>query len=346
MVGVITSHLGPLKAGWKSDSGIISGSLEYNKATGLPSYKLIPGAPGQSLALQTAQRIGIDPTILERAFAHLRPEVKAAHQRLNEIDSIKTELVELSDRLREERNQTNSLKMQYEKKLRDFDIEKQTVLEKIARDTRQEIDAAIAKSEVENAFKRHENLAKIRQDLPQIIKHTTGIAPLNAAPNEPTVDTAEEFAKAFPAGTRVYVTSIGKEGIIQGEPNAKGDVPILSQSMRLMVPWKDLRNSRPSGNTTAKILRQNGIFNVGLTMDERIVDLRGFTVDDDITELERQLDSAVLNQEDRVKVIHGHGTETLKRSLRAHLSRHNHVTSWKAGNKETGGDGITWVELK
>jgi DNA mismatch repair protein MutS2 len=45
-------------------------------------------------------------------------------------------------------------------------------------------------------------------------------------------------------------------------------------------------------------------------------------------------------------VIHGHGTDTLKKGVRSYLSRSIYVKKWKAGTPETGGDGVTWVELR
>ncbi|RYZ71290.1 MAG: hypothetical protein EOP05_12220 [Proteobacteria bacterium] len=53
--GVITSHLSPLKTGWKPESGVINGSLEYDSRSGQPTYQFFMGVPGQSLAIQTAR---------------------------------------------------------------------------------------------------------------------------------------------------------------------------------------------------------------------------------------------------------------------------------------------------
>ena len=80
--------------------------------------------------------------------------------------------------------------------------------------------------------------------------------------------------------------------------------------------------------------------------DDRIVDLRGLSSDDAISQLEIQLDTASLGGEDRVKIVHGHGTDALKRAVRSYLSRSVYVKKWLAGTAETGGDGITWAELK
>ena len=79
--------------------------------------------------------------------------------------------------------------------------------------------------------------------------------------------------------------------------------------------------------------------------DDKTLDLRGKTVDEALEDLEIALDSAFAQKEDRMKIIHGHGTEALKKSVRTYLSRSIYVKKWKAGAAEQGGDGITWVEI-
>jgi DNA mismatch repair protein MutS2 len=120
---------------------------------------------------------------------------------------------------------------------------------------------------------------------------------------------------------------------------------VLSNSLRLSVSWRELKPPESSSNPTARILRQHTGFNTSLSNLDPSIDIRGQTVDKALERIERELDQSVLRGEDRVKIIHGHGTEALKRSLRAYLSRSPYVKKWKAGTPETGGDGITWVEI-
>jgi DNA mismatch repair protein MutS2 len=82
-----------------------------------------------------------------------------------------------------------------------------------------------------------------------------------------------------------------------------------------------------------------------LIQEDREIDLRGQRVEDAIEQLESELDNAVRNKEERVKIIHGHGTEALKKAVRSYFSRSTYVKKWRAGDPNTGGDGITWVEL-
>jgi DNA mismatch repair protein MutS2 len=92
-------------------------------------------------------------------------------------------------------------------------------------------------------------------------------------------------------------------------------------------------------------VRQSSPFAVALADEDRTLDLRGKTVEEALSELELALDKAAQTQEDRLKIIHGHGTETLKKAVRTYLSRSIYVKKWKAGSPEGGGDGVTWVEL-
>lgn len=120
---------------------------------------------------------------------------------------------------------------------------------------------------------------------------------------------------------------------------------VLSGSLRLSLPWQDLKPPDKAGNPTARILRQSASFTVALDQSEKTVDLRGMTAEEALGELEIQLDRAATQSDDRIKIVHGHGTETLKKAVRAYLSRSVYVKKWKAGSPDQGGDGITWAEI-
>jgi DNA mismatch repair protein MutS2 len=116
--------------------------------------------------------------------------------------------------------------------------------------------------------------------------------------------------------------------------------------MRLFIHWQQLRPSQGMQNPTQSIIRRSSGVTVTLQDSERVIDVRGKTSEEAVQLLETQLDAASLAQEDRVKIIHGHGTEALKRAVRAHLSRSVYVKKWKAAPVEGGGDGVTFAELK
>ncbi|MCB0367135.1 MAG: Smr/MutS family protein [Bdellovibrionales bacterium] len=335
---VITSHLGPLKSGWDECSGVIHGSLEYDGDSGSPTYQLIMGIPGQSLAIQTARRAGVRQDIVQRALEHLSPERKEFQEKLETLESANAEIERMKKRLQEEFKQTQKSKSKYEGLVLKFQRERENMLEQALKRAEQKVERMIEFAQVTDTFKKHESLQKVKTQLPDVIK-------AGPATGAGRIDTPEEFTRRYPPGSRVFVSTIGRDAVVQGRPSPKGEVPILSNSMRLTVHWETLRPPQQAQNPTAEVIRKTAKYSYSANEGDRVVDVRGLSADEALSQLEIQLDTAALNKEERVKVIHGHGTDTLKRSIRSYLSRSIYVKKWTAGTPDSGGDGVTWIEI-
>lgn len=334
----ITSHLGPLKSGWDESSRVLNGSLEYDPKTGRPTYQFLAGIPGDSLAIQTAKRVGVESAIVQRALEVLAPATRARLEGLEQIEQLKADISALQAHLRKEMNKASEAKRKYESQLEQFNKEKEAWLQKTLKKAEKKVEEALAQAKVAETFKRHTALQEIKHKLPEIVK-----AKPITQPGAP--ENSEEFGKKFPPGSKVFVSSLNQDGIVQSTPNSKGEVLILSGSIRLQLHWQDLKPPGKPVNPTGQLVRQSSSFTAALVDEDRTLDLRGKTVDDALSELEVALDKAAQAREDRIKVIHGHGTEALKRAVRTYLSRSVYVKKWKSGSSDTGGDGITWVEL-
>ncbi len=343
---VITSHLGPLKSGWDKESKVMNGSLEYDAKTGCPTYQFLPGVPGDSLAIQTAERAGVSRDIIRRALELLNPVTRARLAGLEEIEQLKSDMQFLRENLRKEISATQKEKEKYQEQRKEFEVEREKKLDKIIRHAEREIEKLIAQSKVDQAFKKNIVLQKLKGDLPKIIKGPFGGERESGGTSFPTAMTsAEEFSKNFPPGTRVYVFSLKQDGIVQSLVSAKGEVMILSNSMRLSIPWQDLKPPHQVQNPTAHLVKRSPGGGGGMAEREKVIDLRGLTAQEALDQLESELDQASVRQEDRIKIIHGHGTDVLKRTVRTYLSRSVYIKKWEAGSPEQGGDGVTWAEL-
>lgn len=334
---IITSHLGPLKAGWTDQDHVLNGSLEYDSKSGRPTYQFLSGIPGDSLAIQTAKRVGVDKTIIERAIEVLSPTTRARLQGLEQIEQLKSDIAQLQEHLRSETKKATATKNKYETLLEQFNKEKEAHLSKTLRKAEKKVEEAIGLAKATDIFERHRQLQDIKYQLPEIVK----AKPISTG----AIESAADFAKKFPTGSKVFVPSLNQDGIVQSSPNSKGEVMILSNSIRLQLPWQELRSPGKPQNPTAQLVRKSSTFTVALNEEETVLDLRGKTVESAIEELEVALDKAAQVREDRLKIIHGHGTEALKKAVRTYLSRSIYVKKWKAGAPDAGGDGITWVEL-
>lgn len=348
---VITSHLGPLKTGWKQEDRVLNGSMEYDRQSGRPTYQFLQGVAGDSLALQTAKRVGVSENLIDKAKAFLSPETRARLSAMEDLESMKHDLLVLQDHLRKELQQTKFEKSRLMAEKSKLEKERDQILAKIEKDANKKVEEAITHAKVEDTFKRHRTLQDIKFQLPEIVKSTSKTDSDKFNNNDPQAfpKTSDEFAKRFPTGSKIYIPKLSQDGILQSTPNNKGEVQILSGSLRLNIHWQELKSTTPASNknNTSEILRRSSSIAPQFTVVEadRSLDLRGKTVQESIELLEIELDQASLRKEDRIKVIHGHGTEVLKKSVRAYLSRSLYVKKWKAGSPEQGGDGITWVEL-
>jgi DNA mismatch repair protein MutS2 len=322
---VITSHLGPLKQIWPKESPIICGSMEY---TDHPTYKLFMGIHGRSFAIKTAKTVGVPESIIQKAMSYLSQESRVREEKLDELDQYKEQVLEISKKLRLETEMMESEKTKYKNVLKKFESDKAQQIQKAVERAEKKIEKIIEE------FRANPNVSKAKAQFPEIVK-STGQAP--------QVTSVEEFSRQFPPGSSAYLVSLGQDGIIQGLPNSKGEVTVLSKSMRLQVSWKDIRSAQ-SPNMQHPVQQQKKS-RIKLPQDEIEIDIRGMSTDQAIEELEKSFDKALQEQVDRVKIIHGHGTEALKKSVRKYLSRSVYIQKWQAGSESSHDDGYTWADL-
>src|ERR1051326_4825253 len=90
---IATTHLSALKSFAVNDSRIVNASMEFDSATGKPTYRLIAGIPGRSRAIDVAQMIGLPSSIISAARARLG-------DMYGETDTL---LAQLQQRMSEER---------------------------------------------------------------------------------------------------------------------------------------------------------------------------------------------------------------------------------------------------
>ena len=173
-------------------------------------------------------------------------------------------------------------------------------------------------------------------------------APAGATHAEPA-----GFDEAPEPGTRVLVASFGgAEGIVRGASGRQIDVEVRGKRMR--VGLKDLRRLQATGGRpqagssgarpAARVMQSasTGAL-VPVTRDLVVV---GATVDEAIDRAEKFLDTAILNDERRLRVVHGHGTGRLREALREYFKTHPLVAGVSAASDSEGGGAATIVDLK
>jgi DNA mismatch repair protein MutS2 len=130
--GIVTTHYLNLKVMASKTPGIINGAMAFDERNLLPLYKLIVGKPGSSYTFSIAERIGLDPRLVERAkklvdenhfkldrllnrteqdLQVMDKERKELHKLIRENERLKKEMEQVMDRERH-RQQVEILKQQ------------------------------------------------------------------------------------------------------------------------------------------------------------------------------------------------------------------------------------------
>src|SRR5947208_4563258 len=83
---VATSHYDALKTYASTTDGVASAAFGFDTATFAPTYQLLYGSPGRSLALEIAGRLGLNPSVVTAARENLTAREAQLAEHLAKID--------------------------------------------------------------------------------------------------------------------------------------------------------------------------------------------------------------------------------------------------------------------
>ncbi len=365
---VATTHDDALKSYAATSEGATAAAFGFNPETYAPTYRLIYGAPGRSLALEIAERLGMPASVIADARARRsgRESVLAAH--LARVDQ---ELAAVErEKLRAQQDQQAIARDREALQARESRLaEREAVLKKRLddkvteklREARAEVDAVVTRLKTKAATLADQAGRKAGArgaglstgDVGGIgAEARSALAAIGASVGSPEAPAEEAGAlDGEPdVGQRVLVVSFGAEGIVRGVSGGNADVEIRGKRMR--VPLSGLRRAskggrdgdRPSGPRGAKPASRSESPLTPAASAELVV--IGATVDEALDRVEKFLDASILSDARRLRVVHGHGTGRLRDAIRKFLKDHPLVATAAAAPDNEGGQGATIVELR
>src|SRR6266508_640669 len=359
---IATSHYDALKTYASTTEGVASAAFGFDAATFAPTYQLLYGSPGRSLALEIAGRLGLDASIVAAARENLSARDAQLAEHLAKIDH-DMRAVEHEHRLavkgRETLEASEARMRQREDALRQreetFRRRLNEELDTQVRQARREIDDVIADLKAKTAALAHKG--SVGPDAGRYLSATTGDTGAVRSEARDAVDgVAQRFLEADSAATppespagrvpmvgeRVIVGGLGLEAIVTSVHDGTADLDVRGKRMRASV--RDLRVVAGAATAPARV-------SVHVELQPRettAADLNviGCSVDEAIARAERFLDESLLTDQRVVRFIHGYGTGQLKRALTGFLQQHPLVARFATAPPEQGGGGVTVVELK
>jgi len=346
---VATTHYDALKSYASTTEGVTSAGFGFDPESFAPTYRLMYGSPGRSLAIEIAARLGMPRSVVAAARENLTEEQKQLADHLARVDKDLRAL----EQERRQLSQQRAAVAESDKKLRGreesvrereetFRRRLDTKLDDQLRDARRRIDEVI--DELKNRSPRLVNTGETgaaRSEARAAVDQIVGRVGGSEGPAQAGSYAANEPAGPVETGSRVVVGGLGLEGTVIDIRGNQAEIDVRGKRMRAKL--KDLR---AIGGTPAPATVK---VNIDLQPREGSLselNVIGQTVDEAITRLEKFLDETTVTDQHTIRIVHGHGTGQLRRAIAAFLKDHPLVASYKLAPQNQGGGGATIVELK
>jgi DNA mismatch repair protein MutS2 len=361
---IATTHYDALKSYASTTEGVMAAGFGFNPETFAPTYRLNYGAPGSSLALEIASRLGMPADVIEQARAHrsaretqladhlakIERDMQALeHQHrlaARERETLGDTAARLHAREQELRNREETFRRKLEERIEERLRDARREIESIVEGLKAKTGALAAEAERrmaprliptgETGAARAEARAAI-EAIGERLRADAGTPAPAAAPAEP--------GRPAAVGDRVLVGAFGLEGVVQALHDREAEVDVRGKRLRARLD--ELRVVTPA----AALQAQPGRVRVNVDLQPREgllseLNVIGCHVEEAISRTEKFLDEALVSELKSVRLIHGYGTGQLRRAIGEYLQSHPFVVHFAPAPANQGGGGVTVVDLK
>ena len=365
---ICTTHSEALKTYATTTAGVAVAAFGFDPATFEPSYRLVYGSPGRSLALEIAGRLGLDGAVLAAARENLGARDARLAEHLAKIDQTLRDLEHERRLVTRERQAITDAEAKVKAREDTLGQREEVFRRKVEdrlderlREARREIDKVVddlrrktadLAAEAERRAARHAgppaistgDAGAVRVEARQAIEEAAARF-RGEEPERPRAPLAGDAGRPS-VGDRVKVGALGLEGMLVGLHGEDAEIDMLGKRLRARVA--DLRVVAKGSAAQKPAARVNVNVQMQPRSDAVVGDLHliGCTVEEALTRIDRYLDAMLLSDQRTVRVIHGYGTGQLRRALAEYLRTHPLVAHYEQAPPEQGGGGVTVVELK
>lgn len=342
-----STHYGELKILASNAPGFLNASMEFDSKSLRPTYKLLVGVPGSSHAMKIAERYGVPRNVIEEAtrgasdtdldvavmIEKLAVAQKQAHKAQGEADRLTHRLREVEAEAEEKIAKAEEARLRVRERASDE-------LEELLRAIRleaEDIFEALKKNPTQSGFDLARTKLKELQSVGQDFVRET-------RPTKPRPITPEVRSGPIERGMTVRIAGLSQTGIVLEEPKGS-QVLVQAGALKMTCKLKDLtplgtsKGVKPQSKTSSMTVSKA----MSATTE---IHLRQMRAEDAQLELERFLDDAVLGGVPTLRIVHGKGEGILRKLTQEVLRKHREVKSYRSGEPEEGGEGVTVVSLK
>lgn len=332
---VATTHHGSLKVFAHTAPGMANASMEFDLTTLSPTYRFRIGVPGSSYAFELAERLQFSRQFLDHARSFLATDRLQLERLLVDLERQAQEYSSQLDSVQHERDKYRALLREYETKLDELRRETKKLKTEAAAQAKDIVENAQALiertiKEIRETNAEREVIRQAKQRLSETKKQLESIVA------QESEDTDRDELTVGDSVRLKTGTEIGELLERRGH-----EATVLWGSARLRVRANDLVRAKGKPRTYSNTV----IAEEHSAKATNEIDLRGLTGEEAISQIEFFLDNALVAGLHRVDIIHGKGTGALRKKVSTFLKSHPHVRSYRLGEWNEGGSGVTVVEL-
>jgi DNA mismatch repair protein MutS2 len=355
-MSVISTHHTSLKVYGANTPGVINASVGFNETTLQPTYELKMGVPGASAGINIAQRLGLNPAIIEAARAGLGSQARDVgefldklHAGLRDAESERLRLQKGQEELERERSRLAAEgKKDQQARIREMEKKLESVLRDFEYHAREAVNAIQERAAAQKLSKDAERrIAKLRREFREQFDSTVVAHASGADRGDPNAE--PQVVKHVSEGDSVKLKSTGRAAtVLRKLDDSHFEVAI--GAMKMKIARDDIAEViSKATDSPVKAARARGV-SVSLENESQNaaseINVIGYNVDDATRAVEKFVDHAFLAGLPRVRVVHGSGMGILRKALRQALQQHPHVESVAEPPQNEGGGGATVVELR
>lgn len=372
---LVTSHHGVLKNYAYRKSGCVNASVSFDEATLRPSYRILMGIPGESRAVDIAEKNGLSPAVIRAARAYMADSsadaaalIKGLMEKHTQLAVFEREKEKAEKALKEKQRRCdlNALKLHQKelllrsqgyKRLNDLFEQKRNEIENLVR-------------EIQEGELTHEKTSKLKQffaDFGKMLaEEQTDIRneqdELSAAQQAIRNQEQEQgkssngmSANGVPAAgapinetlaesMEVFIPHLHRRGVIIRKEKKNWLVAV--DTVKMTFPADKLEPLTPSA---APLRAPQVVVEAELHQESRPefeLRLLGMRLDEAEKHLQNQLDLAVMHNMQEFSIVHGKGNGVLQTMVQEKLAAAPYVAEFFFARPEHGGTGKTIVRLR
>ena len=344
----ITTHYPELKLYGYNRARTTNASMEFDLKKLAPTYRLRIGIPGQSNAFAIAHQLGMNEAVVDKARSLMNDEDSDINKMIERLTKQTKAAEQLHETLKQNVDQSITLKRQLQNGLDWYNQQVQKQLEK----AQEKADEMLAKKR-QKADKIINDLEEQRRAGGQV--RTNKVIEAKGALNklerenqnlaQNKVLQREKRRHDVSIGDTVKVLSYGQQGVIT-KKLADHEFEVQIGILKVKVTDRDVE--KISTQAVPKKAERAVRSSRGLrsTRASSELDLRGQRYEEALTNLDRYIDSSLLAGLNTVTIIHGIGTGAIRNGVQQYLKRNRNVKSYSYAPANQGGTGATIVHLQ